>query len=129
MADGSTYTRVWDASRYPKHYLYIGNERVDQNEFEEGDEWVVNEEPRENSRFQQTALENRDSRTPFNPHIGSAYERNYDRDSNTTSPPGDRTPEASGPHPVMDYVIPGTVLSKEDLINHEAFVEPHFPWR
>lgn len=39
MADGTKLVRMWDASPYPAHALYLGGAKVDQNVFREGIEW------------------------------------------------------------------------------------------
>ncbi|MFC6734425.1 hypothetical protein [Haladaptatus sp. DYSN1] len=41
MADGARLVRVWEASVYPAHALYVGGILRDENEFDEGDEWVT----------------------------------------------------------------------------------------
>ncbi|QIO25362.1 hypothetical protein [Haloarcula sp. JP-L23] len=40
MADGAKLVRVWDASVYPAHALYVGGIKRRQNQFQEGEEWV-----------------------------------------------------------------------------------------
>ena len=65
MADGASLARVWDATPYPKHYLYVDGDKRDETAFEEGEHW----EPREdtNRRFGQWVMEEQDAQAPFTP--------------------------------------------------------------
>ena len=116
MADGTTLARVWDASRYPKHYLYVDETKRDETEFAEGSrasggEWRPNENA--NERFSQWTLEEQDFRSPFSPHTKSAYEQYLDY---VTS---------FGPHPAMTYGEDGEELTADELARRTT---PLFPW-
>ena len=69
MADGASLARVWDATPYPKHYLYVDGDKRDETAFEEGDHW----EPREdtNRRFGQWVMEAQDAQAPVTPTSAS----------------------------------------------------------
>ena len=116
MADGTTLARVWDASRYPKHYLYVDERKRDETEFEEGSraeggEWRKNENV--NERFGQWTLEEQDLRSPFSPHTRSGYEQYVDH---VTS---------FGPYPAMTYGEDGDELTASE-VGHQ--LPPLFPW-
>ncbi len=131
-ADGATAARVWDASPYPKHFLYVNGQRPaagGDNGFERGTgvnpdgsvedgNWVGNQEmnyerfvPWVQQSYLPLGVE------PFSPHSPTAYEANWDADV-----PG-MTPQS---HPVMVHGEDGSVLSAETVL--EAFDEPLFPW-
>lgn len=57
MADGTKVVRVWDASRYPAHALYVGGERVDQTDFREDIEWTTNGPFWKDNAFEEFARE------------------------------------------------------------------------
>jgi len=57
MADGTTLARVWDASVYPAHALYVGGSRQDRNVFREGIEWVPEGPAGAHSAFGQFGIE------------------------------------------------------------------------
>ena len=116
MADGTKLVRVWDASRYPKHFLYADGRKRDETDFEEGSrlaggEWRQNENA--NARFGQWALEEQDFRSPFSPHSKSAYEQYVDH---VTS---------FGPHPAMTYGEDGDELTAAELSLRLGTL---FPW-
>ncbi|MBX0298239.1 hypothetical protein [Haloarcula nitratireducens] len=116
MADGTKLARVWDVSRYPKHYLYVDERKRDVTDFEEGSrlsggEWRQNENA--NERFGQWALEEQDFRSPFSPHTRSGYEQYVDH---VTS---------FGPYPAMTYGEDGEELTASVVASH---LPPLFPW-
>ncbi|QSW97769.1 hypothetical protein [Haloterrigena alkaliphila] len=116
MADGTTLARAWDASPYPKHYLYVDERKRDETEFEEGSrlsggEWRQNENA--NERFGQWALEEQDLRTPFSPHTRAGYEQYVDHAS------------SFGPFPAMAHGEDGDELTASDVASE---LPPLFPW-
>lgn len=116
MADGTTLVRVWDASRYPKHYLYVDGEKRDETEFEEGSrlsggEWRANENA--NERFGQWVLEEQDLRSPFSPHTRSGYEQYVDHAT------------SFGPYPAMTHGEDGEKLTASEVALR---LPPLFPW-
>jgi hypothetical protein len=113
MADGATLARVWDATPYPKHYLYVDGDKVAETAFEEGEHW----EPREdtNRRFGQWVMEEQDAQTPFTPEVGVAYERYLD------------VATVWEPYRGLQYGADGEELSAREL--SVALPAPQFPWR
>ena len=132
MADGTTVARVWDASPYPRHFLYVNGERPEtgaDNGFRRGSDadpggsvadgnWVRNQEmngerfvPWVSQAYAAVGVE------PFSPHSPLAYETNWDADV-----PG-MTPQS---HPAMAHGEDGAVLSADAV--RGAFDEPLFPW-
>ncbi|UPW01753.1 hypothetical protein M0R88_06530 [Halorussus gelatinilyticus] len=116
MADGTTLVRVWDASRYPKHYLYADERKRDETDFEEGSrlsggEWRQNENA--NERFGQWALEEQDLRSPFSPRAKSGYEQYLDHAT------------SFGPHPAMTHGEGGEELTASEV---SRVLPPLFPW-
>lgn len=92
-ADGTRLARVWDASRYPKHAGYLGDDKMDTSVFERGDDWQANEDL--NDRFNEwTVEEQTHGVVPYeSPH--NAYLSLFDDDA----VPG----IDQGPHPVMYF--------------------------
>lgn len=67
MADGAKAVRVWDASRYPAHALYVDGQKERQNTFREGSEWTTNRPAWKNRAFIEFAIDGQVSgATPFN---------------------------------------------------------------
>jgi hypothetical protein len=112
MADGTKVVRMWDASVYPAHGLYVGGEKVDQNEFEEGDEWVTQGPLEQHDAFNRFGTEASFSPvTPFD-RLGSfGYRNAFDY--------------GSGPHPVGLHLESGTSLAAENV--QSTLSEPLFP--
>lgn len=136
MADGTTVSRVWDTSPYPKHYLYVnGTQRAD-NGFDRGTgpalggrgkvkngEWIRNQDVNR-ERFAPWWKQIRFGHvTPFRPFKPKAYENKWDNDD-LTEPAHVGTPQD---HPVMVEGDDGSRLSASDLI--EEYDEPLFPWK
>ncbi|ADB62464.1 hypothetical protein Htur_3602 [Haloterrigena turkmenica DSM 5511] len=116
MADGTTLARAWDASPYPKHYLYVDERKRDETEFEEGSrleggEWRRNENA--NERFGQWTLEEQDLRSPFSPHTRAGYEQSVDGAA------------ATGLAPVMSHGEDGSELTASTVA---SALPPLFPW-
>ncbi|WP_255151213.1 hypothetical protein [Halorarius halobius] len=112
MADGTTLVRVWDASMYPAHALYVGGTLEDQNEFDEGEEWVTQGDLTQQVAFDQFASEA--GFTPFTPfdRYGSwLYE--------------DTFRNGAPPHPVMVHRKSGTSISARSVEREET--NPLFP--
>jgi hypothetical protein len=89
MADGTKLARVWDASRYPGHALYVGGEYRDERPFRDGSEWT----PRGSVQraFTAFAIESQiDGVTPFGDPGYFGYENTFDV-------------FGFGDHPVMTY--------------------------
>ena len=112
MADGASLARVWDATPYPKHYLYVDGDKRDETAFEEGEHW----EPRENTnrRFGQWVREEQDAQAPVTPHVGVAYERYLD------------VATVWEPYRGLSHGEDGETLSARDLA--VAMPTPLFPW-
>ncbi len=116
MSDGTKLARVWDSSRYPKHYLYVEEMKQDETEFEEGGllnggEWKKNQNL--NPRFTQWVFEEQDVRLPFYPHTHKGYEKYFDFFT------------AYGPHPVLTSGEDGHELKRSRI---EGELDPRFPW-
>jgi len=116
MADGTTLARVWDTSRYPKHYLYVDGVKRRQTDFDEGErvyggEWRKNETM--NEVFGQWTMEEQDPRSPVGPNLPLAYERYADF---VTS---------FGTRPAMSYGEDGQELTARQVALAQP---PLFPW-
>ncbi|MGQ3413037.1 hypothetical protein ACT4ML_12335 [Natrinema sp. LN54] len=116
MADGTTLARTWDASPYPKHYLYVDERKRDETEFEEGSrleggEWRRNENA--NERFGRWTMEEQGLRSPFSPHTRAGYERSVDG------------ADAAGLAPVMSHGEDGDELTASAV---RSALPPLFPW-
>lgn len=112
MADGTKLIRVWDASVYPAHALYVGGEKEDQNEFDEGDEWVTQGPLEAHDAFNRFGLEASFTfHTPFDGFGSWGYRTAFDA--------------GSGPHPVMDYELDGTQTTADTVRNQLS--SPLFP--
>lgn len=112
MADGSKLARMWDASPYPKQYLYVDEHKRAATDFEEGEHW----EPREdmNRRFGQWVMEEQSPETPFSQHVGLAYEEYVDFLS------------LFEPYRAMYYGEDGDRLTTAELM--VSLPTPLFPW-
>jgi hypothetical protein len=111
MADGTKLARVWDASRYPGHALYVGGEYRDERPFRDGSEWT----PRGSVQraFTAFAIESQiDGVTPFGDPGYFGYENTFDV-------------FGFGDHPVMTYRESGSSLSASTVENTHS--EPLFP--
>lgn len=114
MADGTSLSVVWDASRYPKHYLYVDGDKKDDNNFEKGPALTGWKELEDlNVRFTQWVFEEQDSRSPFSPHYRNWYESEWNGLF------------SYGPHPVMSWSQSGDILTAQRL---ESAIDIHFPW-
>lgn len=123
MADGSKAVRVWDASPYPKQYLYVNARKQDENDFKEGAEKGAimgtvkdgNWHPRQDVNVEVFADWVEDAQlpaTPFDPYSPLAYTAFY--------------PITQGASPVMIHGTDGEEISSEQLI--DALPRPLFPW-
>jgi len=113
MADGTKLVRVWDASVYPAHALYVGGSKEDQNVFREGIEWVKQGSPSEHDAFARFGTEgNALGATPFDQYGSWGYQSFFDE-------------VGSGPHPVMQDSDPGSTLSIDTV--ESEFSDPLFP--
>nr|WP_233340447.1 hypothetical protein [Haloprofundus sp. MHR1] len=114
MADGSKYTRVWDASRYPLHALYVNGSQIEQTTFRQGIEWTVDGEISEDNAFVEFVDDSRyPDRTPFRFLAPLNYK--------------DAFSAGFGNHPVLIATEPGNFLSEENLTNE--FSAPLLPDR
>jgi len=112
MADGTKLIRVWDASVYPAHALYVGGIKEDQNTFREGIEWTVNGPIETNAAFNIFAAEgNTPGLTPFD-RLGSVGYRSSFRDG-------------YGDHPMLVYTEDGANLLASTVENE--LPNPLFP--
>lgn len=122
MADGSRAVRVWDASPYPKHFLYVDGSKRRENGLEEGTgeaapgvvnggNWVPRQDVNA-ERFLPWVTEANAPLTPFDPFSPALYEQLY----------------AAGffSHPVMTYVEEGAELTDGQL--RATLDVPLFPW-
>jgi len=74
MADGARIARIWDASRYPAHSLYVGGDLEGRNKFRENIEWTPQGPALEHHAFNNFALEAQlPGRTPFSQGGSWAY--------------------------------------------------------
>lgn len=112
MADGSRLARVWDATPYPKHFLYVDGQKQDETVFEEGRDWHPREDM--NPRFAQWVAGEQDPETPFGGRVGTAFEETLD------------VATLLEPHRAMYHGEDGETLSRADLL--VGFPEPLFPW-
>lgn len=112
MADGTKLVRVWDASVYPAHALYVGGTKQDQNTFREGIEWTVDGPVLENHAFAQFGIEgNSVGLTPFDQFGSFLYQVNFT--------------DGFGPHPVMIHTTDGASLQASTVEN--TLEGPLFP--
>lgn len=138
LADGSTSARVWDASYYPRHNLYVNGVKRVQNRFEEGTgtvfdkgvgpvvegDWV----PRQHinlERFIPWVWQANTPVTPFDPYNPEVYEFMFDS-SEFIDDHLDRIDYLPDLVPVMEYTQSGTELSKAEI--ESEIDEPLFPW-
>jgi len=114
MADGTQLVRVWDASVYPAHALYVGGTLQDRNVFREGIEWVPQGPIGTNNAFRQFAIEGSltPGATPFDKGGAWGYRKLYDK-------------AGSGPHPVMIDRVSGSSLSARTV--ESELSNPLFP--
>lgn len=111
MADGTKLVRLWDASRYPAHALYVSGSKRDQNAFAEGVQWTTDANLG-NTAFEAFAIEgSTPGLTPFD-QLGSFGYRNGFRGG-------------SGPHPVGDGRADGSILTVDEVL--AALPDPLFP--
>ncbi|MFC6993815.1 hypothetical protein ACFQH3_20110 [Haladaptatus sp. GCM10025707] len=112
MADGTKVVRVWDASRYPAHALYVGGLWRDERPFREGIEWTRDGPVTQDTAFGEFVLDSRLlGRTPFETFGSLGY--------------GDHFRSGHGDHPLLDFSDPGTILSIETL--ESTLSKPLFP--
>lgn len=112
MADGAKVARVWDASRYPAHALYVDEDIKRQNTFREDIEWTIDGPVWEDTAFNKFSLDGqRVGTTPFGQGGSFGYRNFYTF--------------GFGPHPVMRYTEPGSTLSGETVENELS--DPLFP--
>jgi hypothetical protein len=112
MADGTTLARVWDASVYPAHALYVGGDKEDQNVFREDIEWTTQGPPEAHPAFNQFGVDaNSIGHTPFDQFGSWRYKSNFTN--------------GFGPHPVMVYAGNGTSLQASTVENE--LPSPLFP--
>lgn len=133
MADGTTVSRVWDTSPYPKHYLYHDGTRRAENGFKKGTEkgsgigdvkdgvWLRNQHLNQ-ERFYQWWYQIRFLNvTPFKPYKPKSYEKNWDAEAGWK----ERGLIRQG-HPVMAWGDSGSSLDAGDVFS--TFDTPLFPW-
>jgi hypothetical protein len=114
MADGTKLVRVWDASVYPAHALYVGEEKKDQNPFREGTEWTKDGSLSEQNAFLHFADEATiPGYTPFDRSEVFRYEENFD------------ALFAQGEHPIMDWEDDGSEITADTV--RSALPDPLFP--
>jgi hypothetical protein len=114
MADGTKLVRVWDASVYPAHALYVGEDKKDQNPFREGQEWTKDGPLRRQSAFVQFVDDAHvPGYTPFDGYGSWRYKENFDEIL------------AYGEHPAMTWEADGTEITADEVRN--ALSDPLFP--
>lgn len=116
MADGTKLIRVWDASVYPAHALYVSEDKKDQNPFREGPlkEWTKDGLLAEQHAFRNFVDEAfSPGYTPFDQWGSWGYKRNFDDFL------------AEGKHPVMTWEDDGTEITADAVKN--AIPKPLFP--
>ncbi|SFR36504.1 hypothetical protein [Halogeometricum limi] len=110
MADGAKVVRLWDASKYPAHDLYVDETREDGNPFREGIEWV-----RRNGKhaaFEDFAFEgNTVGLTPFDRSGSFLYRQKMFK--------------GKGSHPVGTFTDNGTIFRASTVANAKS--QPLFP--
>jgi hypothetical protein len=113
IADGSKLVRVWDASVYPAHALYVDRSRQDQNVFREGIEWTVDGPVLQNHAFRSFGEDgNQPGATPFDQGGSFLYRELFEI-------------LGDGPHPVMDYERDGTQVTADTV--RSQLSSPLFP--
>ncbi|QCJ46399.1 hypothetical protein [Haloprofundus sp. MHR1] len=111
MADGTKLARMWDASRYPAHALYMGGRKEDQSVFEEGIQWTT-DQYLGHIAFENFAREgNTVGLTPFDAAGSFGYRNGFRL--------------GAGSHPVAFGRDTGDVLLSEGI--EEALPDPLFP--
>jgi hypothetical protein len=115
MADGTKVVRVWDASYYPAHALYVGGTRRDRTPFDEGEQWTRDSANTAFDKFAREAVT--PGRTPFDNLFGgglfgnAVYERLY--------------MDGFGDHPAMGYTKDGSILTTSTV--EDQLSVPLFP--
>lgn len=114
MADGTRVVKVWDASVYPAHALYVGGTYKDENLFRKGIEWV--ETGWWHEAFKKFAHESHlpNGRTPFDSGGHFLYSSNFGLTGFKSG---------FGDHPVMFDTDTGSTL----LGTESEFQEPFYP--
>jgi len=114
MADGTKVARVWDASVYPAHALYVGEDKKRQNPFREGQEWTKDGPLNEQNAFTGFVKDAQTvGYTPFDTFGSWRYEANFNE------------PRAYGKHPVMSWGDDGSEITADMVRN--ALSDPLFP--
>lgn len=114
MADGTKLVRVWDASVYPAHALYVSEDKKDQTPFREGQEWTKDGPLRRQTAFVKFVDEaNSPGHTPFDGFGSWQYEKHFDKK------------HAYGKHPAMIWEDDGTEITADAVKN--ALPDPLFP--
>lgn len=114
MADGTKVVRVWDASVYPAHDLYVGGNWKVGNPFQEGIHWTADGPPSEQPAFLAFGLDgNQPGPTPFDAYGAWRYKKNFDGNL------------AHGNHPVMEWEVDGANITAETV--KKALSDPLFP--
>lgn len=115
MADGTKVVTVWDASVYPAHALFVGEDRKDRNQFREGIEWVEQGWTWEHQAFIHFGLDaQHPAATPFDQGGAFLYGDTFF---------GEGFREGAGDHPVMEFTSQGSTLSGSE----SEFTDPMFP--
>lgn len=112
MADGAKAVRVWDASRYPAHTLYVDEDREGRNTFRENIEWTVDGPIKEDDAFNKFGADAQvPGITPFGRGGSFGYRNLYDLGADD--------------HPVMVHLEGGSNLSEGEVENELS--NPMFP--
>lgn len=114
MADGAQLVRVWDASVYPAHALYVGEDKKDQNPFQENSKWTKDGPLSEQNAFTAFADDAlTPGYTPFDTFGSWGYKETFDFIL------------AHGQHPIMNWGTNGSEITADTVRN--ALPDPLFP--
>ncbi len=112
MADGSKAARIWDASRYPAHGLYVDGIHQGNNKFRRGIDWVPQGPVLAHTAFRKYVQDSLIAQfTPFEKAATIGYKDGFWY--------------GAGNHPVAKHGGPGDHFSESEIMDKSS--DPLFP--